>query len=166
MAALNVECSTSHLRYIFSSCFKYLALHRGRDVWLDKLMQAVQMHIFASAVCSPTSFSGNAHVAALFHISIRYLDCSPKKNLGMFCRVWSLDDDTLGCPTAVLKGHTGYVTYLCFNKILPNVLASASFDGTCRVWHARDTSVPPIELHPGPSFLRGSRLGTSRTSQA
>jgi WD40 repeat protein len=67
-------------------------------------------------------------------------------------RVWDLDDQTLGFPVAVLAGHQGIVAYLDFSPLVPEALLSASFDGSVRLWNARDAETPAVVLRPGPGF--------------
>ncbi len=61
----------------------------------------------------------------------------------------------LGCPISVLVGHTSPVTYLNFSPIVPHVLLSSSFDGTCRLWNATDAGAPPMVLHARAGFAQG-----------
>ena len=68
-------------------------------------------------------------------------------------RVWRLHgggqqggSGQIGAPIAVLQGHTEMVTAVDFSPTHPDILISSSFDGTCRVWNARDSSVPPLVL--------------------
>uniref|UniRef100_A0A7N0UHD5 Bromo domain-containing protein n=1 Tax=Kalanchoe fedtschenkoi TaxID=63787 RepID=A0A7N0UHD5_KALFE len=55
-------------------------------------------------------------------------------------RVWRLPD---GMPVSVLKGHIGVVTAIVFSPRSPYHLLSSSDDGTCRIWDARNSQVPP-----------------------
>lgn len=56
-----------------------------------------------------------------------------------FIRVWRFPD---GYPLSVLKGHTSAVTAIAFSprQGCEYLLLSASDDGTCRIWDARDSS--------------------------
>eukprot|EP00198_Chlamydomonas_reinhardtii_P012320 XP_001701657.1 predicted protein [Chlamydomonas reinhardtii] len=45
-------------------------------------------------------------------------------------RVWSLQEETLGWPVAVLQGHTGPISFLDFHPHLPDALLSCSVDGS------------------------------------
>eukprot|EP00250_Pteridium_aquilinum_P018197 c23984_g2_i1 orf=336-5945(+) len=56
-----------------------------------------------------------------------------------FIRVWRFPD---GCPVSVLKGHSSAVTAIAFSprQGCEYLLLSASDDGTCRIWDARDSS--------------------------
>ncbi|MCO5594412.1 hypothetical protein L7F22_048442 [Adiantum nelumboides] len=59
-----------------------------------------------------------------------------------FIRVWRFPD---GCPISVLKGHVSAVTAIAFSprQGCEYLLLSASDDGTCRIWDARDSSRNP-----------------------
>jgi WD40 repeat protein len=59
----------------------------------------------------------------------------------------------------VLAGHEGPAAFLDFHPALSDALLSASFDGTLRIWRARDAAVPPIVLHVDPA-----RFGLSGTA--
>lgn len=69
-----------------------------------------------------------------------------------FIRVWRFPD---GLPISVLKGHTSAVTAIAFSprQGCEHHLLSASDDGSCRIWDARDSSVnariyaPKVEGH-------------------
>ena len=52
----------------------------------------------------------------------------------------------IGESKAVLVGHTNVVSFVEFCPARPDALLSSSFDGTCRIWHAADASVPAIVL--------------------
>lgn len=68
--------------------------------------------------------------------------------------------DDLGHPLSVLLGHQGPVTYVDFNKIIPNALVSSSYDGTCRIWDATNSSWPSKVLRA--SALFGPMKGVTR----
>lgn len=53
-----------------------------------------------------------------------------------------MQKDNLGHPISVLLGHQGPVTYVDFNKVIPNALLSSSYDGTCRLWDATNPACP------------------------
>ena len=55
-----------------------------------------------------------------------------------------------GLPVSVLVGHAGPTAFVDFHPWLPDALLSASFDGTCRIWRARDAAAPPIVLRVDP----------------
>ncbi len=55
-----------------------------------------------------------------------------------------------GLPASVLVGHTGPAAFVDFHPWLPDALLSASFDGTCRIWRARDAAAPPVVLRVDP----------------
>lgn len=55
-----------------------------------------------------------------------------------------------GLPVSVLVGHGGPASFVDFHPALPDALLSASFDGTCRIWTARDAAAPPIVLGADP----------------
>jgi len=63
-------------------------------------------------------------------------------------RVWTLcgEEQPLGTPVAVLKGHTALVVAVEFSPIQPHILLSSSFDGTCRIWNVRCPTTAPIIL--------------------
>ncbi|KAL3137809.1 hypothetical protein ABBQ38_005065 [Trebouxia sp. C0009 RCD-2024] len=75
-------------------------------------------------------------------------------------RCWSLKDHNLGHPVSVLVGHQGPVTYVDFNRTVPNVLLSSSFDGTCRIWDATNSAWPAKVMRACPSF--GPMKGITR----
>lgn len=56
-----------------------------------------------------------------------------------------------GLPVSVLVGHGGAAAFVDFHPTHPDALLSASFDGTCRIWRARDASAPPIVLTVDPA---------------
>ena len=60
--------------------------------------------------------------------------------------VLRLQAGDLGESRAVLVGHTNVVSFVEFCPAQPGALLSSSFDGTCRIWHAADASVPAIVL--------------------
>jgi serine/threonine protein kinase len=62
------------------------------------------------------------------------------------CRVWNVSTGTASC-LLVLRGHSGWVTCLSFSADEGRRLATASFDGSTRVWDAtarRPTSLLSI----------------------
>lgn len=69
-------------------------------------------------------------------------------------------DDKLGHPVSVLVGHQGPVTYVDFNRSVPNALLSSSFDGTCRIWDATNSAWPAKVMPACPSF--GPMKGVTR----
>ncbi|KAI5084332.1 hypothetical protein GOP47_0000501 [Adiantum capillus-veneris] len=73
-----------------------------------------------------------------------------------FIRVWRFPD---GCPLSVLKGHVSAVTAIAFSprQGCEYLLLSASDDGTCRIWDARDSSRNPRIYAPKPE---GPEAGT------
>jgi WD40 repeat protein len=52
-------------------------------------------------------------------------------------------------PTSILKGHKDRAFNVCWNPIVPNVLASGSDDGTVRVWNITRGSCQTLEGHEG-----------------
>lgn len=56
-----------------------------------------------------------------------------------------------GLPVSVLVGHAGPAAFVDFHPTHPDALLSASFDGTCRIWRARDAGAPPIVLTIDPT---------------
>ena len=56
-----------------------------------------------------------------------------------------------GLPVSVLVGHGGAASFVDFHPTLPDALLSSSFDGTCRIWRARDAAAPPIVLSVDPA---------------
>ena len=68
--------------------------------------------------------------------------------------------DTLGHPLSVLMGHQGPVTYVDFNKVIPNALLSSSYDGTCRIWDATTSGQAAHVMQA--SALFGSMKGFAR----
>lgn len=56
-----------------------------------------------------------------------------------------------GQPVSVLVGHTGPAAFVDFHPWLPDALLTASFDGTCRIWRAREPASPPIVLRVDPA---------------
>ncbi|KAL0024726.1 hypothetical protein WJX77_011758 [Trebouxia sp. C0004] len=75
-------------------------------------------------------------------------------------RCWSLEGDKLGHPVSVLVGHQGPVTYVDFNRTIPNALLSSSFDGTCRIWDATNSAWPAKVMRACPLF--GPMKGITR----
>ncbi len=61
---------------------------------------------------------------------------------------------------SVLTGHQLVVSFVEFSPVIPHALLSCSFDGTCRIWNATDSSIPPIVLHAGAGF-GGARDATA-----
>ena len=75
--------------------------------------------------------------------------------------IWpQMQKDKLGHPVSVLVGHEGPVTYVDFNRNIPNALLSSSFDGTCRIWDANNSAWPPRVMRACPSF--GPMKGITR----
>jgi len=69
-------------------------------------------------------------------------------------RVWKLRGEgaqqrvqQLGTPVSVLQGHTEAVTAIDFSPNQSHILVSSSFDGTVRVWDARDGAIAPLILY-------------------
>lgn len=56
-----------------------------------------------------------------------------------------------GVPVSVLVGHDGPTAFVDFHPTHPDALLSASFDGTCRIWRARDAAAPPLVLTVDPA---------------
>jgi WD40 repeat protein len=52
----------------------------------------------------------------------------------------------------VLTGHEAIVAYLDFSPLVPEALLSASFDGSVRLWNARDVDTPALVLRPSSGF--------------
>lgn len=61
------------------------------------------------------------------------------------------EDGRPGTPVSVLLGHDGAVAFVDFHPTIPDALLSAGFDGTLRIWRARDDSAPPIVLRVDPA---------------
>ena len=80
----------------------------------------------------------------------KYLASAAQDNV---IRIWSLEDATLGFPVSVLLGCEKIVTFLSWNPVVPNVLASVSLDGACRVWDVHGGE-DPVPLRPSPTFGR------------
>lgn len=72
----------------------------------------------------------------------------------------AVQDDKLGHPVSVLVGHQGPVTYVDFNRSVPNALLSSSFDGTCRIWDANNSAWPAKVMPACPFF--GPMKGVTR----
>lgn len=72
----------------------------------------------------------------------------------------AVQDDKLGHPVSVLVGHQGPVTYVDFNRSVPNALLSSSFDGTCRIWDATNSAWPAKVMRACPFF--GPMKGVTR----
>lgn len=72
----------------------------------------------------------------------------------------AVQDDKLGHPVSVLVGHQGPVTYVDFNRSVPNALLSSSFDGTCRIWDATNSAWPAKVMPACPFF--GPMKGVTR----
>lgn len=71
-----------------------------------------------------------------------------------------MQEHDLGHPVSVLVGHQGPVTYVDFNRTVPNALLSSSFDGTCRIWDATNSAWPAMVMRACPSF--GPMKGITR----
>jgi len=56
----------------------------------------------------------------------------------------------IGNPVSVLLGHTAPVSFVSFHPLLPAVLLSSSFDGTCRLWDASAGGGAMHVLRAGP----------------
>lgn len=56
-----------------------------------------------------------------------------------------------GLPVSVLVGHEGPAAFVDFHPTLPDTLLSSSFDGTLRIWRAREGGAPPIVLRVDPA---------------
>ena len=72
----------------------------------------------------------------------------------------AVQNTRLGHPVSVLVGHQGPVTYVDFNKTIPNALLSSSFDGTCRIWDATNSAWPAKVMRSCPLF--GPMKGITR----
>ena len=66
----------------------------------------------------------------------------------------------MGHPVSVLVGHQAPVTYVDFNKAIPNALLSSSFDGTCRIWDATNSAWAPKVMKASAAF--GPMKGITR----
>jgi hypothetical protein len=63
---------------------------------------------------------------------------SPKLNMSLsHVEEPLVQEPRVGHPVSVLRGHTALVSYLDFSRVLPDILLSSSFDGTCRIWDVR-----------------------------
>lgn len=83
-------------------------------------------------------------------------------------RVWRLPD---GLPISVLCGHKGAVTAIAFSPRPSSLyqLLSSSDDGTCRIWDARNSQVPPriyIARPPDPTAGKNNAPSSNISQQS
>lgn len=82
-------------------------------------------------------------------------------------RVWDrrFIKDRLGTPTPLhsLRGHTGQITNVMWNKYVPNVCATSSDDGEVLVWDCSGTNSTPDDplLRPASPQLMFKHVGHS-----
>jgi len=97
----------------------------GADDWLVKIWNARNGGLLASC-------RGHTEPITIVEVCPRdYLVASG--SLDKDVRTWKLES---GEPVSVLKGHFMPITVVLFNPAKPWILASASEDGTMRLWHA------------------------------
>ena len=97
----------------------------GADDWLVKIWNARNGGLLASC-------RGHTEPISIVEVCPRdYLVASG--SLDKDVRTWKLES---GEPVSVLKGHFMPITVVLFNPAKPWILASASEDGTMRLWHA------------------------------
>ena len=97
----------------------------GADDWLVKIWNARNGRLLASC-------RGHTEPITIVEVCPRdYLVASG--SLDKAVRTWKLES---GEPVSVLKGHFMPITVVLFNPAKPWILASASEDGTMRLWHA------------------------------
>ena len=97
----------------------------GADDWLVKIWNARNGGLLASC-------RGHTEPITIVEVCPRdYLIASG--SLDKDVRTWKLES---GEPVSVLKGHFMPITVVLFNPAKPWILASASEDGTMRLWHA------------------------------
>jgi len=97
----------------------------GADDWLVKIWNARNGRLLASC-------RGHTEPITIVEICPRdYLIASG--SIDKDVRTWKLET---GEPVSVLRGHFMPITVVLFNPAKPWILASASEDGTVRLWHA------------------------------
>ena len=97
----------------------------GSDDWLVKIWSARNGRLLASC-------RGHTEPITIVSICPRdYLIASG--SIDKDVRTWKLET---GEPVSVLRGHFLPITVVIFNPAKPWILASASQDGTMRLWHA------------------------------
>lgn len=69
-----------------------------------------------------------------------------------------LQEGEIGHPVSVLLGHTGPASFLDFHKVVPDILLSSSFDGTCRLWSAAAGGGCLFKLQAAASQIQAAAL--------
>ena len=69
-----------------------------------------------------------------------------------------LQEGEIGHPVSVLLGHTGPASFLDFHKVIPDILLSSSFDGTCRLWSAAAGGGCLFKLQAAASQIQAATL--------
>jgi len=122
------------------------------------------------------------HDAAISDLSVSCDNSMFASSCHSAIRVWKLRaegaqqrNEQLGTPVSVLQGHTEAVSAIEFSPNQPHILVSSSFDGTARVWDARDGAIAPLILYSqgagiGPGSGGGlalphTNLGGGRTTR-
>eukprot|EP00798_Chlamydomonas_sp_ICE-L_P031195 gene31195-6342_t len=119
-------------------------LKTGSDDWLVKIWSAGTGTLLKT--CRGHSQEINDFAVAVDNTAI----ASASNDSSI--RVWSLQDVTLGHPVSVLLGHDAGVTFIDFSSASSVILLSSSFDGTCRIWNAREGGAALHVLTPSPAF--------------
>lgn len=86
----------------------------------------------------------------------------PSTRLAPLCAASQAAKGRPGLPVSVLAGHAGPAAFVDFHPTLPDALLSASFDGTCRIWRARDAAAPPVVLRIDPTRFGLSGAAVTR----
>jgi PH-interacting protein len=85
--------------------------------------------------------------------------------------VWHLStqrtgDKALGALAGVCKGHHQELAEINFNPVVPNLLLTASFDGTARLWNVEALHKGAIICRPTPGGPRDAAGGDGRAAPA
>lgn len=78
----------------------------------------------------------------------------------------ALQPQKLGETVSLLTGHRAVVSFVEFCPVIPHALLSCSFDGTCRIWNARNAAAEPLVLSATPNFAASPSHSTRGAQEA
>ena len=128
--------------------------------FLAAVCRGHQAEITDLAVSSDNSIFASCSIDSTIRVwSLQGEFPTPRDPAQIIPEVWC-SGEQLGAPVAVLKGHEGPVNFIDFCPTISGALLSCGTDATCRIWNARNGSVPPLVV----SVDAGPRFGVSGTA--